>query len=281
MGFVKHILYTGENEKSMSAAGFFDEIQTCKNSSSPKKYSSVNLLFLTGLADALLWHDNHKQSIMDTQKGNQKTTVMGKLTSLLVFLTIFTTSAQDRYTQGMEKAFQLWESGQTGEASNLFERIATAEPDNWLPYYYASQINTVISFGEKDEKKLTVQLEKAKEFLDVAKAISQDNPEILIQEALINTAWIVFDGATYGMTLSQKNAQLYQRALELAPDNPRVVFSKAEWDMGAARYFGKDTAPYCKDVEKALELFATFKSETPFYPSWGKERAEEVLASCK
>lgn len=206
---------------------------------------------------------------------------MKKLITLIVLVGITAANAQDRYTTGMERAFQLWKDGQAMEASNLFERIATAEPDNWLPYYYASQVNTVISFGEKDEKKLTVQLEKAREFLDVAKAISPDNPELLVQEALINTAWIAFDGATYGMTLSQKNAQLYQKALELAPDNPRVIFSKAEWDMGSARYFGKDTAPYCKDVEKALELFATFKSETPFYPSWGKERAEQVLASCK
>ncbi|NDV43874.1 hypothetical protein [Flagellimonas sediminis] len=189
--------------------------------------------------------------------------------------------AKDQYTKGMEKAFELWGNQKTVEASNLFERIATAEPDNWLPYYYVSQVNTVVSFGEKDEEKLSKQLEKAREFLDVAKAISPDNPEILIQEALINTAWIAFDGATYGMTMSQKNVQLYQKALELDPNNPRVVFSKAEWDMGAARYFGKDTAPYCKDVERALELFATFKSDTPFYPSWGKERAEQVLAACK
>ena len=189
--------------------------------------------------------------------------------------------AKDQYTKGMEKAFELWKDQKIVEASNLFERIATAEPDNWIPYYYASQVNTVASFGEKDETKLSKQLEKAREFVDVAKAISPDNPEILVQEALINTAWIAFDGATYGMTMSQKNVQLYQKALELDPNNPRVVFSKAEWDMGAARYFGKDTAPYCKDVERALELFATFKSDTPFYPSWGKERAEQVLAACK
>ena len=191
------------------------------------------------------------------------------------------TNAQDRYASGMEKAFGLWQEQKIVEASNLFERIATAEPDNWLPYYYVSQVNTVASFGEKDVEKLSRQLEKAKEFLEVAKAISPDNPELLIQEALINTAWISFDGATYGMTLSPKNVQLYNKALELAPENPRVILSKAEWDMGSARYFGKDTSPYCKDVERALELFATFKSDTPFYPTWGKERAEQVLASCK
>ncbi len=189
-------------------------------------------------------------------------------------------NAQDRYAKGMERAFELWQNQKMVEASNLFERIATAEPDKWLPYYYVSQINTIISFGEKDEEKLSKQLQKAKEFIDVAKAISPNNPEILIQEALINTAWIAFDGATYGMTLSQKNAQLYQKAMELAPNNPRVILSKAEWDMGSAKYFGKDTTPYCKDVERALELFATFKSETPFYPTWGEERAKEVLANC-
>jgi hypothetical protein len=68
--------------------------------------------------------------------------------------------------------------------------------------------------------------------------------------------------------------------LEIAPKNPRVILSKAEWDMGSARYFGKDTTPYCKDVERALELFATFNSETPFYPTWGEERAKEVLENC-
>ena len=205
---------------------------------------------------------------------------MKKLILSIVLLGATLVNAQDRYSKGMEKAFELWQNQKATEASNMFERIATAEPGKWLPYYYVSQINTVISFGEKDEEKLSKQLERAKEFLDVAKAISPNNPELLVQEALINTAWIAFDGATYGMALSQKNAQLYQKAMELAPNNPRVVFSKAEWDMGSARYFGKDTTPYCEDVERALELFATFKSETPFYPSWGKERAEEVLANC-
>ncbi|MEM8999209.1 MAG: hypothetical protein AAGB24_03010 [Bacteroidota bacterium] len=189
--------------------------------------------------------------------------------------------AQDRYVSGMEKAMLLWKEGKITEASNLFERIAMAEDDNWVPYYYVSQVNAVSSFGLKDEALLTLRLEKAKEFIDIAKRISPDNVELLIQEAIINTAWIAFDGATYGMTLSGKNTQLYQKALQLAPNNPRVVFSKAEWDMGSARYFGKDTAPYCKDVEKALQLFATFESDIPFYPKWGQERAQQVLEQCK
>lgn len=206
---------------------------------------------------------------------------MKKLIFLILIVCVGTASAQDKYTKGMEKAFQLWTEQKPMEAANLFERIAMAEPDNWLPFYYVSQINTIYSFGVQDLEKLSKQLEKAKEFSDLAQAISPDNPELLVQEAMINTAWIAFDGATYGMTLSGKNTQLYQKAFELDPENPRVVFSKAEWDMGSARYFGKDIAPYCKDVERAMELFAKFSNDTPFYPSWGKDRAEQVLAQCK
>ena len=188
--------------------------------------------------------------------------------------------AQDQYTIEMQKAFKLLGEGQIAEASNLFERITTAEPDNWLPAYYVSQVNTVASFGEKDKGKLTQQLEKAQEFVDLALAVSPDNPEILVQQALVHTAWVAFDGATYGMTLSGKVEALYAKALQLAPENPRVVLSKAEWDMGSAKFFGQDTAPYCKDVERSMELFANFKAASSFHPNWGKERAEQIVKDC-
>ncbi len=200
---------------------------------------------------------------------------------ILSLLMVTILSAQDQYTKGMEKALSLWGEGKIVEASNLFERIAMAEEDNWIPYYYIAQVNTVASFGEKDEQKLTQQLERAKEFVDIAKRISPENPELIVQEAMINTAWMAYDGATYGPALAGKNTQLYAKALQMAPNNPRVVYSKANWDMGSARYFGKDTTPYCQDVERALELFATFENDTPFYPKWGEDQAKATLDECR
>ncbi|WP_281540530.1 tetratricopeptide repeat protein [Maribacter aestuarii] len=205
---------------------------------------------------------------------------MKKIITLVVLVIATSGLAQDQYTTGMQKAFTLWGEGKANEASNLFERISAAEPENWLPYYYVAQINTIISFGEKDEKKLKQQLDKAQEYIDIAKSISPNNPEILVQQAMTHTAWIAFDGATYGMTLSGKVTALYAQALQLAPDNPRVVFSKAEWDMGSARYFGQDVTPYCQDVERSLELFANFKAESPFHPNWGADRAETIAKEC-
>ena len=102
----------------------------------------------------------------------------------------------------------------------------------------------------------------------------------MVTQALIYTAWIVYDPQVNGMTLSGKTMEQYYKALAIAPNNPRVVFSKAEFEIGGAKYFGKDTKPMCAQIEKAIELFATFKPESPFHPNWGLERAQEVLKNC-
>ena len=204
---------------------------------------------------------------------------------LIIILVMFATSfvnAQGNYEQGMQKAFEHWGNNETVEASNLFERIAAAEPDNWLPPYYAAQINILKSFGESNEETITANLKKAQDLINDATAISKNNPEILVLQALLDTAWVAYDGATYGPTLAGKVASTYAKAEQLDPTNPRVVFGKAEWGMGSARYFGQDITPFCKDIERSLELFANFKPETSFHPNWGKERAEQVFAeTCK
>jgi hypothetical protein len=190
-------------------------------------------------------------------------------------------SAQTKYQKGMQKAFGHWEKGEMTKASQLFERISKAESDNWLPAYYAAYVEILSAFEIKDETKLTSTLKKAQEFLDLAKTNSENNPEIIITQALLNTAYIAFDGQKYGMTLSGKNAQLYAEALAIAPNNPRVVLGNAEWNMGAAKFFGKSTAPYCKQIEKAIELGKAEKTEIEFYPQFQVKRAEQVLKQCK
>jgi len=205
---------------------------------------------------------------------------MQKLALLIAFIISGIVGAQSNYEKGMQKAFELWGTNPM-EASNLFERIATAETNNWLPSYYAANVLILQSFNEKDKDKLDSQLKKAQDLINDATAISKNNPEILVLQAIKHTAYVAYDGATYGMQLSPKIAALYAQAEQIDATNPRVVLSKAEWDMGSAQFFGQDTAPFCKDIERALELFANFKPETAFHPNWGKERAEQVLSNCK
>lgn len=190
-------------------------------------------------------------------------------------------TAQTQYQTGMQKAFSLWEEGKMTEASQLFERISTVEKDNWLPSYYAATVEILGSFGLKDEAILKAKLTKAQEFLDVAKSNSENNPEIIITQALLNLGYIAFDGQKYGMILSGKNNQLYAQALAIAPNNPRVILGNAEWNMGAAKFFGKSTKPFCEDIKRAIELGKEEKIEIEFYPKFLLERAEEVLKQCE
>jgi hypothetical protein len=199
---------------------------------------------------------------------------------VLAFVSI-TISAQTNFEKGMQKAFELWNSDKIDEAENLFERISKAEAKEWLPNYYIAQINSLKSWSVKDEIILKSQLDKAQEHLTIAFSKSESNAELLIMQAQVYTNWVAFDGMKYGMKYAAKVSELYGKALAFDAKNPRAVFGKADWDMGSAKFFGKDTAPYCKDIEKSIELFTNFKPETELHPNWGKERAEQVSKTCK
>lgn len=202
----------------------------------------------------------------------------------LLIITIFLISvvgmSQTNFEKGMTKAFSLWNANEWDEAEQMFERISSAEPNEWLPNYYIAQMNSLKSWTEKNPEILKAQLDKAQEYLNIAMGIEKNNADLWVMQAQIYTNWVAFDGRTYGMKYSNKINELYNKAYQLAPENPMVVLCRAEWNMGSAKYFGKDTQPYCKEVEKAIELFANFKPEKEFYPNWGKDHALEVFKSC-
>lgn len=206
---------------------------------------------------------------------------MKKLCLFIGLFIALNVTAQTNYQTGMQKAFGLLEQGKLTEASNLFERISTAEKENWLPSYYVGYVTALSSFGVTDEATLKSKLEKAEAFLNEAASISPNNPEIMIAQALHNTAYIAFDGQKYGMTLSGKNTQIYAKALQKAPNNPRVVLGNAEWNMGSAKFFGKSTKPYCDEIKRAIELGKKEKNDIEFYPKFMLERAEQVLKQCQ
>lgn len=203
--------------------------------------------------------------------------------SLLLLLAItfsIGAQAQSKYEQGMRKAAELWEAEKLDEASNLYERIAIAEKDNWLPDYYVAQIQVLKSWDLKDEAVLKAQLDKAQEYVNSMKTKASENVYALQMQAQLYTAWIAYDGMKYGMKYAGTVGELYDKAVRMEPENPMLVLSKAEWDMGSATYFGTPIEPYCEDVRRAEQLFTTFTPETEFHPSYGAERVAEVLKQC-
>ena len=206
---------------------------------------------------------------------------MTKIIIAIVFFITSFVSAQGQFEQGMGKAFQLWGEGKNTEASAIFERIAAAESTSWLPNYYVALVNATAAFQTKDKQTINLLLTKAQAALDIETAKDANNVELMVVQCMIHTAWIVYDPMTNGMKLSPVVNGIYTKAGFLAPNNPRVMFGKAEFEIGGAKYFGTDTKPLCAQIEKSIKLFANFKPESPFHPTWGLERAQKALKECK
>ena len=206
---------------------------------------------------------------------------MTKLITIIAMFVASIVSAQTQFDQGMQKALQTWKNGNSKEALVQFEKIASVEKTNWLPKYYIAFINTTQAFGEKDKTKIESLLNAAQKAQDVCNELAQDNPEVLVLQAMIHTAWIVYDPMTNGQKLSGDVMYILNKAYKIAPENPRVVFQKASFEKGMAEYFGQDTKPMCVQIEKSIELFATFKPESAFHPSWGLDKAQEAVKACK
>ncbi len=206
------------------------------------------------------------------------------MTKIITAFTLFICSllsAQTQFEQGMGKAFGLWKEGKNAEASAMFERIAAADKTSYLPNYYVALINTTAVFTEKDKTKIDLLLTKAQDALDKEIIKDQNNAELYVLQALIYTGYVVADPMTNGMKYSAKVMEAYAKAKAIDPNNPRAVFGEADYQLGGAKWTGVDTKPLCVQVDKAIELFATFKPETPFSPKWGLDRALEAQKNCK
>ena len=85
---------------------------------------------------------------------------MTKIITIIALLVSSVLSAQTPYEQGMPKALGLWREGKSKEASDVMERIASAEKNNWLPNYYVAMINTTEAFNPANKATLLLYLKK-------------------------------------------------------------------------------------------------------------------------
>lgn len=191
-------------------------------------------------------------------------------------------SGQTSYQNDMQKGIELFESGNFEESSAVFEKIAETPQEDWLPNYYVALTNSLGSFGfSSDKEKMEKMLAKAQDFLDKELSKQPENVELLVIQTFIDTGWIIYDPMTYGMRGMNSVLGIFNKATQIDPTNPRVAFSRVQFDMNSARYMGGNPSDYCEDLKKAIELFTIFKPETELHPNWGLESAEKIAQECQ
>ena len=194
----------------------------------------------------------------------------------------------DQYKQAMSQAItDMQATSQKSPAAdilasaNKFERIAGAEPKEWLPRYYAGLNYVYLGFMGKDEAEKDKYLDQADVNLKAAEALSPANDELAVLKAYIAQARMVVDP----MSRWQQYGPLFQGGIEKAkslnPNNPRAYALEGSSLMYTPTQFGGGPDAACPVLKQAVEKFATFKPASDIHPAWGSKNIEPLLAKCK
>jgi hypothetical protein len=160
--------------------------------------------------------------------------------------------------------------------SATFERIADAEKNQWLPYYYAAltQVNAgfMMSNGQTGgmAEKLDPIADKAEGLLSKAEAMQQNSSEIFVVKKMIATLRMMADPMNRYMQYGPVAAQALAKAKALNPENPRVYMLEGQDKFYTPEQFGGSKTEAKKLFETALAKYEVFKPASSIDPNWGK-----------
>ncbi len=205
---------------------------------------------------------------------------------LFVVITMFVAgqlAAQSKYESGMQKGLEQLGVSKTVEdmtsTSAFFERIADAEKDKWLPYYYAAYANYITGWMNPKADKDKVA-EKSKDLIAKAEAIEK-NAEIYCLRQMVAIQQMTVDPMTRWQTYGAEAKQALENAKQADPTNPRIYYLDGQSLFRTPEAFGGGKAVAKRSAEKSVELFKTFKPASSLHPNWGKAEAEKLLADCQ
>ena len=165
--------------------------------------------------------------------------------------------------------------------ANKFERIATAEKDQWLAYYYAALCQVNYSYMEKDKSKVDAIADKATELIDKADALQPNNSEISCIKSMIASAHMMVNPMQRYMEYGPEAASYIDAAMQQDPTNPRPEYLKGQGLKYTPEQFGGGCATAKPVLQSSLEKFNKFKPASDISPNWGKQRVEMLIGECK
>lgn len=204
--------------------------------------------------------------------------------TLLLAIGLFAQS--ERYIQAMKKNLAVLDSSFKNPVSllsvaNNFERIANAEKNQWLPFYYAAFCQVNLGYREQDKDKIDGIADKAAALIAKADSLMPNNSEISCIKSMVASCHMMVDPMTRWMQYGQESSKNIEAAMKLDETNPRPYFLKGQTLKYTPEQFGGGCKTAKPVLEKALEKYAAFKPSSELHPGWGKDQVEKTLAECK
>ena len=213
-------------------------------------------------------------------------------TILILLIAAFAASSSvfaqsEQYKQAMSAALgtlktqnQKTAAAEFMAVANQFERIAGAEPTEWLPRYYAGLLYVYTGFTGKNEAEKDKFLDQADANLKAAETISPNNDELAVLKAYIAQARMTVDPANRWQQYGPQIQAGIEKAKSLNVNNPRAYVLEGSGLMYTPEQFGGGPAVGCPVLKQAVEKFATFKPVSDLHPAWGQMQIEPMLDKC-
>ena len=207
------------------------------------------------------------------------------LLNLLIIVSIVSYGQNEKYINMMEKTIFLMDTASSIEtlqqAANQFQRIGDVKQGQWLPYYYCAYCYTQISHKEKEDKKKDLFVDKAEEFIGKADKMQPENSEIYVMKGFILQARMNIDPMIRGMKYNKTCIEMFEKARELDPDNPRSYLWHGVNLYNTPSFFGGGKDKASPLIEKAIEKYDSYTPLNSIAPNWGKEYAEKMIIKYK
>lgn len=200
-------------------------------------------------------------------------------------LSVATMAQSEKYKGAMTTNIAQLESNKTADewlaSSAAFERIADAEKNQWLPYYYAAYTNCLYTLIKNDAANNDQYADKIEALLAKADALSPNNSEVSVIKAIVATIRMIVDP----MQRYQQYGPAIEKALNEAktqdPNNPRPYFITGQNLRYTPEQFGGGCGTAKPVLEEAAKKYGSFKPASELHPNWGKKQVEELIAGCK
>jgi hypothetical protein len=165
--------------------------------------------------------------------------------------------------------------------ANNFERIASAEKNQWLPYYYAALCQVNYTYMEEDKSKIDAIADKATSLINKADSLQPENSEISCIKSMIASSHMMVNPMQRYMEYGQLSAAELENAMKQDPSNPRPYYLKGQGLKYTPEQFGGGCKTAVEQLQTAMDKYAAFKPASEISPNWGKQRTEMLLNECK
>lgn len=207
---------------------------------------------------------------------------MNKVLSVILSLLFLTVAiADDKYDKEMKKNLQKISECKTPndfiKLANSFERIASAEKDKWLPYYYSAFMYVLASYTDSVNSRKDIYLDKAVNFNNAADSLQPKNSEIYTLKGMIAQARMQIDPMNRWQRYGAEADRNFTEAMKIDTLNPRPEYLMGVGIFYTPKQFGGGPTTAKPVLERSLRKYEQFIPENDLMPNWGKEEVQQYL----